>query len=133
MTVYRVVNGLGLLLFVYSASVQLNDPDPVRWVTVYGITAVLCAWAIAYGVVPIKLTLPWAILTGTIAFPLWWYSRGTSHPMPGFPQWGVLREETVRESIGLALCALWSTGLAAHAARRAVLAAEGEAPPPPPR
>ena len=119
----------GLLLFVYATVVQVNDPDPARWMVVYGVTALWCGWAIRNGVVPIKLTLPWAILTASLVFPLIRFAPPESHVMPGFPSWGPLREETVRESIGLALCSLWSACLAAHAARRAALAPAVEDPP----
>ena len=126
---YRALNACGLVLFVYATVVQINDPDPIRWMVVYGLTAVWCAWAIRWGVVPVKLTLPWAILTASLVFPLLRFAPAESHLMPGFPQWGALREETVRESIGLALCSLWSAGLAAHAARRAALGTAVEGPP----
>ena len=119
---YRAVNVCGLVLVLYAAAVQLNDPDPVRWIVVYGLTALWCGWAVARGVVPIRLTLPWAILTGCLVLPMLRFAPAESHPMPGFPAWGPLREETVREALGLALCAVWSTGLAAHAARRRALA-----------
>ena len=118
---FRALNVLGLVLFVYATAVQVNDPDPLRWMFVYGFTAVWCGWAVARGVVPIKLTLPWAVLTASLVVPLLRFAPAESHVMPGFPSWGALREEVVRESLGLALCALWSAGLAAHAVRRAAL------------
>jgi len=127
--VVRAINGVGFVLFAYATVVQLNDPDPLRWMAVYGLTALWCAWAVRSGVVPIKVTLPWAILTGSLVLPWLWFAPHESHPMSGFPSWGPLREETVRESIGLALCSAWSAGLAAHAARRAALAPAVEDPP----
>jgi hypothetical protein len=126
--VYRALNVVGLVLFLYAAAVQANDPDPMRWLFVYGLTAVWCGWAVARGVVPLKLTLPWAILTASLVFPLLRFAPAEGHLMPGFPAWGPLREETVRESIGLALCSLWSASLAAHAARRRALGAAVEDP-----
>jgi hypothetical protein len=33
-------------LFAYCALLQLNDPDPVRWVVIYGGAAVVTGWTI---------------------------------------------------------------------------------------
>jgi hypothetical protein len=42
----RAFAGLTALLFAYSAIVQYNDPDPLRWIALYGCAAVLSAGAI---------------------------------------------------------------------------------------
>lgn len=33
------------LLFLASALVQFNDPDPWGWILIYGLAAVVCGWA----------------------------------------------------------------------------------------
>jgi hypothetical protein len=38
------------LVFVLSAAVQYNDPDPLPWILIYGAAAVVCA---AFAVVPV--------------------------------------------------------------------------------
>ena len=114
----RIVNGCGAALFLYSTAVQYNDPDPFRWMTVYGLTTLFCVWAAVYRSVPVMLTLPWGVLTGGVAILTFAFRPTESHLMPGFPYWGVFREEVVRETLGLTLCSLWSLGLAAVEARR---------------
>ena len=42
----KVVNVILSLLFIYFVVVQLNDPDPVLWVLVYGFTTMICLQAI---------------------------------------------------------------------------------------
>ncbi len=37
--ILRAAAGAFALLFVLSALLQLNDPDPVMWVAVYGLVA----------------------------------------------------------------------------------------------
>ena len=41
--VFRLGNALMALLFGFAAALQLNDPDPVRWIAVYGAASVLAA------------------------------------------------------------------------------------------
>ena len=38
----RVFNFIFFLLFVFSAALQYNDPDPWLWIPIYGYGAVLC-------------------------------------------------------------------------------------------
>ena len=37
----KIIAGLAALLFAYSAFLQWNDPDPVRWIALYSCAAVL--------------------------------------------------------------------------------------------
>lgn len=41
----KVVNLLLAALFIIFAFVQLNDPDPVLWILIYGVMAVACILA----------------------------------------------------------------------------------------
>jgi hypothetical protein len=38
------INGIMALLFLISALVQFNDPDPVRWILIYGLASVVSGW-----------------------------------------------------------------------------------------
>ncbi len=114
----RIVNALGTALFVFCAVVQVNDPDPVRWMTVYGVSAVLCAWAAIRGTVPLMVTLTWGLLTGAVGFGSIAFWEGDSHPMRGFPPWAPLNEEVVREAMGLGICSLWALSLTVWGWRR---------------
>jgi O-antigen ligase len=39
---FRVANLLALVAFTLSAVVQLNDPDPLRWMSIYGAAVLAC-------------------------------------------------------------------------------------------
>ena len=41
-TAWTGVNGVMLLAFLFSVVVQYNDPDPVRWMAIYGAAAAVC-------------------------------------------------------------------------------------------
>ena len=41
----RIVNFLLAVMFIVFAFLQLNDPDPIIWILVYGIMAVVCVLA----------------------------------------------------------------------------------------
>ena len=42
---WQALNGIMLLAFLASVAVQYNDPDPMRWVAIYGAAALACARA----------------------------------------------------------------------------------------
>lgn len=42
----RIVNFVLAAMFLVFAFVQLNDPDPVIWILIYGVMAVFCIMAI---------------------------------------------------------------------------------------
>ena len=56
------------LLFLLFVALQWNDPDPLVWVTVYGLTAVLWLWR-WWAPPPWWLTLPFLLL-----LLIWWLS-----------------------------------------------------------
>lgn len=39
---WRVADAIFLLLFAFSVVVQVNDPDPLRWIAIYGAAAIAC-------------------------------------------------------------------------------------------
>jgi hypothetical protein len=39
---WTAANAVLLLAFLFSAAVQYNDPDPLRWMAVYGAAAAVC-------------------------------------------------------------------------------------------
>ena len=41
-TLWKATNALALAAFLFSVAVQFNDPDPLRWVAVYGAAAIVC-------------------------------------------------------------------------------------------
>jgi len=42
---FRIINGFFLFIFLLSAAVQFNDPDPLGWVLIYLIAAAMCLTA----------------------------------------------------------------------------------------
>ena len=64
---FGVANAGVAVLFIVSAAIQLNDPDPVRWIALYGSAAAACllwrrgrqAWMLA-GLVGLAASI-WAV------------------------------------------------------------------------
>ena len=44
---WKILNGLMAAAFLFSVAVQYNDPDPLRWMAIYGAAAVVCVLAVA--------------------------------------------------------------------------------------
>ena len=40
----KLANLVMLLAFVFGVIVQYNDPDPARWMAIYGAAALACGW-----------------------------------------------------------------------------------------
>ena len=115
--VYRIVNGGWALLFAYAAAVQVNDPDPAGWILVYGTAAVICLVAVADRI-PVRPVFAFAVLALLFSAAAWLTDSGESRPMSGFPPWGPLREEVVREVLGLLLVAGWMAAIGVWTLRR---------------
>jgi hypothetical protein len=104
---FRAAAAVMTLLFLVSAAVQWNDPDPAYWIAIYGVAAILAARA-AQGQLPLvpnaAALLVFAVLA-LRAFPHLLAAREdafTHWPMHGE------RDELAREAGGLLLCAAWS-------------------------
>lgn len=107
----RWLTGVNVLLaagFAASAALQYNDPDPLRWMALYGAAAVACvlhgrvSWAYLVSAAVALVALVWGVsiaLGIERAVPV----AHLFHPMEmkGGPV-----EET-REAIGLGLVAIW--------------------------
>jgi hypothetical protein len=39
---FRIANWVMIAAFLFSVAVQYNDPDPVRWMLIYGLAALAC-------------------------------------------------------------------------------------------
>ncbi len=104
----RVVNAVMAVLFLLGLAVQYNDPDPFRWIAIYGAAAVACVLAFL-GRLPRWLPLSVALVAGAWAALL-------SPEVVGRVRFGDLfREvrmdsveiEEGREMFGLLLIGLW--------------------------
>ncbi len=94
-------------LFVVSAAVQWNDPDPAYWIAIYGVAAILAARA-AQGQMP--------LVPNAVAFAAYVGLALRAAPdllaarEEAFTHWHMLSsgDEVAREAGGLAICAAWS-------------------------
>lgn len=116
--ILRVAAGAFALLFVFAALVQLNDPDPVMWVALYGLVAVASGRVAAghsLGVATFGLL---AVLV--VVFALWAPSlrHFSGESLHSFGMSGAREEEEVREAIGLGLALAWTGLLLAVSHRR---------------
>lgn len=114
---YRLINLVGAALFLYAAAVQYNDPDALSWMLLYGAAAAFCALAVS-GRAPPLATGTFGVSCLVLAYLSGQTEPGAPNPMAGFPSWEPLREEVVRETLGLALVGLWMLGLSIATWRR---------------
>ena len=107
-TAWKVADALFLLMFVFSVVVQVNDPDPLAWMAIYGAAAVACLLSLAG-------RLPWwfAVVVGLVAIA--WAATLAPRVLGNVPFLSMFEEfemkdvgvEESREMYGLALIALW--------------------------
>jgi hypothetical protein len=104
---FRVAAALMCALFVVSAAVQLNDPDPWLWIPLYGLAAALAGLG-ATGRLPFAPNAA-ALALFLVLFAVWMPSLFGARS-EAFESWQMLapEDEAPREAGGLALCALWS-------------------------
>jgi hypothetical protein len=110
LAVFRLLNGLMAVLFAVAVAVQFNDPDPVRWVALYGAALAVSALAAARGSVPVVLpaavggiALAWGLfLVGNSGATLRTYQQM-------FEAWEMKNTsiEEAREETGLLIVFFW--------------------------
>jgi len=116
----RLVNGLMAALFVVSAGLQYNDPDPARWVALYGGAALVCILSATRP----RLSVPFAALwhaaslvwLGTL-LPGVWGEVAPADLFEGMQAKNGL-VEVGREAGGLAIVAAWMAVLIVAGRRR---------------
>jgi len=112
-TLLRVANGLMAILFLFAVAVQYNDPDPLRWMAIYGLSALACVLALAG-----RLLRPAPILIGVAA--LAWAATIAPGVVGGvsvgdlFESYAMKSEpvEEAREMGGLLIVTVWMGVLA---------------------
>ncbi len=116
---WKVANGVMLVAYLLSVAVQVNDPDPVLWMALYGVAAVACGLelrgrgGIGFPAGIAVITIAWAIhlsprVLGVVPF-------GAMFGAWEMADTGI---EESREMYGLLLIGLWMCVLAAAAYRR---------------
>jgi hypothetical protein len=104
---WTVANGIMLLMFLFSAVVQLNDPDPLPWMAIYIAAAFVC------GLETRRRTPLWApVVVAVIALAWSGYiaTRARDVPITAlFAEWEMrnIRVEEAREMYGLAIVGIW--------------------------
>jgi hypothetical protein len=116
---FRLLSALMFGVFLLSAGVQWNDPDPWLWIPLYGLAAALAALAAAGR---LSLRANAAALVLFVVLFAFWAPGLRSARSDAFTHWRMQSpaDEAAREAGGLALCALWSavqTALALRARR----------------
>lgn len=95
-------------LFLFAAAVQYNDPDPLRWMAIYGLAALACVlslWRRLPRLVPVVVGLGTVAWAGTLAPGV----VGRVSVGELFQSYGMLSEtvEEAREMGGLLIVAVW--------------------------
>ena len=103
----QIVNGLIGTLFILFAYFQLNDPDPLLWVVLYGFIAAVSILAIFR---PLPAFIVWGGLAITAAGILWYFPHFINWFQDGRPSiTGSMKAESpfieyTREFLGFVLC-----------------------------
>jgi hypothetical protein len=117
---WKTANALMCVLFIFSAIVQFNDPDPWVWIPVYLAAAAMCIWELlgrTRWYVPIGLVVLTVIWAGTIAPRV----LGKVGFLEMFSAWEMknIGIEEEREMYGLLIVAVWM-GIVSWVARKRV-------------
>lgn len=105
---WTIANGVMLLAFLFSVIVQVNDPDPLPWMTIYGAAAFLCGLAMA------RRVHWWSAAVVAVVAIIWAATLvpGVLGKVPFTEMFGAfeMKNEGVEESremYGLVLIAVW--------------------------
>jgi len=104
---WTLANGIMLLMFLFSAVVQFNDPDPLAWMGIYGAAAGVCGLEMQRRA---PLSAPLAVASIALVWAGSLYYRAQGVPISSlFAQWEMrdLRIEEAREMYGLAIAGIW--------------------------
>jgi hypothetical protein len=114
--VFRWVNWAMVPLFLLAVVVQWNDPDPLRWMAIYGAAFVVCLVVAVRGhvaaAVPALLAViafAWALATMAGGMPpVEYFHMFDAWEMKSAPV------EAAREASGLLIVAAWMAAVAAR-------------------
>lgn len=105
----RIVSFILAIMFVVFAFVQINDPDPIIWILIYGAMAVICVLA-AFQIYPIKVMVGLALIYGIYSiyyFPgvrEWLHQDDKSLLFDNLAKMQFSYIEESREFLGLMIC-----------------------------
>jgi len=99
-------------MWIVFAGLQLNDPDPLLWITYYGLTAAYTLGALLRKL-PARVAVVWGLLMWAVAAIM---LAGPGSPLtdasPSLVGW--LENEVAREIGGLSMIGLWMLFLAIY-------------------
>lgn len=107
----RILNSILALMFLAFAFVQVNDPDPILWILIYGAMAAMSVMAIFEYFIPAfmyALALGYLVYL-VILFPGmmdWYYSSDRSLLFDDIAKMQHIYIEEAREFLGLVICEL---------------------------
>lgn len=120
---WTIANGVMCALFIFSAVVQLNDPDPWVWIPIYVAAAAMC-------VAEMKRRTPWTAPLVLVVVAVAW--AGSIAPrvlgkvgfVEMFGAWEMknIGIEEEREMYGLLIVAVWMAAVSWAARRRRAMA-----------
>lgn len=118
--VFRAVNWAMCPLFLLAVVVQYNDPDPIRWMAIYGAALIVCL------IVAFRGRIPWLVPVLVAVVALAWSVVGIeSGPAANaythmFDAWEMksLSVEEAREATGLLIVTGWMLAVIAGQGRR---------------
>jgi hypothetical protein len=118
--IFRIINGLMALLFLLAVAVQYNDPDPIRWMLLYGAAMVVAAVVAIRGHIPVMA--PVAVCVVALAWGVYWAATsGTPFVLYEhmFDAWEMKNTaiEEAREASGLLIVAFWMAVIAVWSRR----------------
>lgn len=113
MKIFGVLNWIMCALFLLSAAVQWNDPDPVRWMAIYGVAFAIC---LATGLrAPVPAMAPLLVAAVALAWAIAIIDGGrTTGYSHMFDAWEMksANVELAREATGLLIAGVWMVVIA---------------------
>ena len=105
--ILRALNIAMTIIFLLCAAVQYNDPDPVRWMTIYGVAAAACVLALRARLSAFAAALIAAVaLTWAAVLARGVVGRISLAEILTLSNVALLAEEG-RETLGLLMVGLW--------------------------
>ena len=109
MSAMKILFLLLTAMFLFFASLQVNDPDPVVWILIYGSMAVVCVLA------AFRIYVRWLMALQAAAYiiycvllapslKVWWNSGNRSELFSNLATMSHLYIEESREFLGLVIC-----------------------------
>ena len=117
---FRWLNAGMAALFAFAVAVQFNDPDPARWVAIYGAACLVAVIVAVRGTVPIWLPAAVALVALVWGVVLGFDIPGADAFAGMFDAWEMKSAtiEEARETTGLFIVAAWMTVVVAVSWRR---------------